>query len=112
MVGRETKSNRAFQGDARALSLSPAASYTADASSDVAENLRPLRPHPRRREWMLQVKIASTSELYPMMPPGPAGGEGRGLGPGGARDEAIVAASRERETRPPRDWGVQEVRAE
>lgn len=46
-----------------------------------------------------------------MMPPGPIGGEGRGLGPGGARDEAIVAASRERDKRPPRDWGVQEVRA-
>ncbi len=47
-----------------------------------------------------------------MMPPGPVGGEGRGLGPGGARDEAIVAASREREKRPPRDWGVQEVRTD
>eukprot|EP00903_Cladosiphon_okamuranus_P006154 g6055.t1 len=35
--------------------------------------------------------------------------QGRGLGPGGARDEAIVAASREREKRPPRDWGVQEL---
>lgn len=46
-----------------------------------------------------------------MMPSGPAGGEIRGLGPGGARDEAIVAASREREKRPPRDWGVQEVGA-
>ncbi|CAN0123526.1 unnamed protein product, partial [Scytosiphon promiscuus] len=57
----------------------------------------------------MQVKIASTGELYPMMPPGPAGGERTGLGPGGARDEAIVAASREREKRPPRDWGVQEV---
>lgn len=54
----------------------------------------------------------STSELYPMMPPGSSGGCGRGLGPGGARDEAIVAASRERDKRPPRDWGVQEVRAD
>lgn len=43
-----------------------------------------------------------------MMPPGPPGG-GSGLGPGGARDAAIVAASRERENLPPRDWGVQEV---
>lgn len=61
---------------------------------------------------LVKVKIASTGELYPMMPPGPVGGEGRGLGPGGARDEAIVAASREREKRPPRDWGVQEVRTD
>lgn len=43
-----------------------------------------------------------------MMPPGHPGG-GAGLGPGGALDEAIVAASREKQERPPRDWGVQEV---
>lgn len=41
-----------------------------------------------------------------MMPPGQPG---RGLGPGEARDEAIVAASRERQRQSPRDWGVQEV---
>ncbi|CAN0096130.1 unnamed protein product, partial [Ectocarpus fasciculatus] len=57
----------------------------------------------------MQVKIASTGELYPMMPPGPVEGKRRGLGPGEGRDEAIVAASREREKRPARDWGVQEV---
>lgn len=43
-----------------------------------------------------------------MMPPGPPM-RGHGLGPGGARDEAIVAASRERKKRSPKDWGVQEV---
>ncbi|CAM9280710.1 unnamed protein product [Ectocarpus sp. 6 AP-2014] len=57
----------------------------------------------------MQVKIASTGELYPMMPPGPVDGKRRGLGPGEGRDEAIVAASREREKRPAREWGVQEV---
>lgn len=34
---------------------------------------------------------------------------GGDLGPGSARDEAIVAASRQREICSPRDWGVQEV---
>ncbi|CAB1097207.1 unnamed protein product [Ectocarpus sp. CCAP 1310/34] len=57
----------------------------------------------------MQVKIASTGELYPMMPPGPVDEKRRGLGPGEGRDEAIVAASREREKRPARDWGVQQV---
>lgn len=40
------------------------------------------------------------------MPPGPPKA-GRGVG--GALDEAIVAANRERKTRNPRDWDVQEV---
>ena len=56
----------------------------------------------------MQVKIASTGELYPMMPPDPLT-RGGGLGPGSTRDEAIVAASRQRGKCPPRDWGVQEV---
>ena len=55
-----------------------------------------------------QVKIVSTGELYPVMPPDSLA-RGGDLGPGSARNEAIVAASRQREKCPPRDWGVQEV---
>lgn len=39
----------------------------------------------------------------------PRSQSGRGLGTGVARDEAIVAASRDRQRQSPCDWGVQEV---